>query len=100
MRGQERDFWEWAALTLTILASITAVLGFAFWILRQRRRPEIYFLWRFSPTQNAADLRPWPPDSQPTVKVDQWFIAEASFCNIGDATGETTIANFVVPSFT
>jgi hypothetical protein len=93
----QRDLWDKLALGVAIAAGLTAIVGFAFWIARQRRRPEVDFYWRIAKCGDISCLEDWHQDIEPEIEVGSTIIVEASILNIGDAIGERTLANFVVP---
>ena len=76
---------------------VTALVGFGYWAVAQRRRPEIQFLWQISESGRTADLRPWEPHEIPTITPGQGILIEASVCNVGDQTGSSTLSNLVAP---
>ncbi len=95
-----RDVWDWLLYVLTgltALAAITAVVAFLAWALERRRRPEVGFLWRFSPDGDPANLADWPADHAPEISLTQPFLVVAAIQNTGDKAGDDTLINFVVP---
>lgn len=92
-----RDPWDVVVLAVGIVAGITAIIGFGYWILAQRRRPEVQFFWQISTTGSVTDLRPWPQDEPPEVVVGATILVETNIWNIGDATAMHALSNFVVP---
>ena len=46
-----RDTWAWIGYGVALAAGLAAVIGFVSWILQQRRRPEVAFLWRIATVQ-------------------------------------------------
>jgi hypothetical protein len=93
-----RDALDWATLAVALAAGATAIIGFTYWILEQRRRPEVSFLWRIALNGDLDGLRDWPHDESPSIEVGQTILVEASVQNVGDAPGQHTLTNFVVPS--
>jgi hypothetical protein len=93
----ERDIWDWLLYALSITAATTAIVLFLPWALERRRRPEIGFLWKFSPDGDPAKSAPWPADYVPEVDPTRPLLVEAAIQNTGDKAGGDTLANFVVP---
>jgi hypothetical protein len=92
-----RDIWDVLALIVGLIAGGTAIVGFTLWILNLRRRPEVEFLWNISLTGARPGFRAWPQSDAPVIRVGETILVEASVHNIGDATGERALTNFVVP---
>ncbi len=93
-----RDTWDWIGYTVGLSAGVIAIIGFAFWIACQRRRPEVDFYWRIAKCGDISCLEDWHQDVTPEIEVGSTIIVEASILNIGDAIGERALANFVVPA--
>jgi hypothetical protein len=93
----ERDVWDWLLYALSATAAATAIVLFLPWALEWRRRPEVGFLWKFSPDGDPAKSVPWPADRIPEVNPNQLFLVEAAIQNTGDKAGGDTLVNFVVP---
>jgi hypothetical protein len=84
-----RDTWDWLLIAIGIaagvtgvLAGLTAIAGFSLWTLRQRRRPEVEFLWQISRTGQFSDLEPWDPNDHPIIGIGQTVLVEASVINV------------------
>jgi hypothetical protein len=92
-----RDKWDWVVLGVGLAAGATAIVGFLFWIARQRRRPEVDFLWRLASTGDPARFARWMQDDNAKITVGDTILVEASIQNIGDAAAARALANFVVP---
>jgi len=95
---RHRDFWDWSLWVAGIIATTVAIPGFLTWALRQRRRPEARFYWRWSPTGRVEELRDWEPHEVATMRKGEGILVEASILNVGDATGLEAMTNFVVPA--
>jgi hypothetical protein len=96
--GNGRDGWAWAQYAIGVIAGLTAIVAFLYWIREQRRRPEAEFLWKLSTNGRPEDLREWKPDEVPVVPPGSALLVEVSMRNIGDALGRSTVSNFVVGS--
>jgi hypothetical protein len=93
----ERDRWDWLLYVLSLVAAATAIVLFLPWALERRRRPEVGFLWKFSPDGDPAKSSVWPAESVPEINPAQPFLVEAAILNTGDKAGSDTLINFVVP---
>jgi hypothetical protein len=92
-----RDGWDVVVLVVGIAAGISATIGFCYWILAQRRRPEVAFLWQVSESGTSDRMDPWPQEHKPEIRPGATIVVEASIQNVGDATAERALVNFVVP---
>lgn len=92
-----RDWWDVVVLVVGIAAGISATIGFGYWILAQRRRPEVAFLWQLSESGTPDRMDPWPQEHKPEIRPGATIVVEASIQNVGDATAERALVNFVVP---
>jgi hypothetical protein len=92
-----RDILDWIALAVGLIAGLVAIAGFLLIITQRRRRPEVDFLWRISTTGAPADFKDWQKSEMPTIRIGETILVECSIHNIGDASGERALANFVVP---
>ena len=93
----ERDGWDWLLYVLSLVAATTAIVLFLPWALERRRRPEVGFLWKFSPDGDPAKSSVWPADHVPEIDPAQPFLVEAAILNTGDKAGGDTLVNFVAP---
>src|SRR5207245_1092332 len=73
------------------------IIGFGIWILAQRRRPEVAFLWRVSESGDSEQMVPLRQEAKPVIRQGDKITVEASIQNVGDATAERALVNFVVP---
>src|SRR5438132_13525716 len=92
-----RDGWAVVVLVVGIPAGISAIVGFGYWILAQRRRPEVAFLWRVSESGDPEHMVPWRQGDKPESQQGDEIAVEASIQNVGDATAERALVNVVVP---
>jgi len=92
-----RDGWDVVVLVVGLAAGISAIVGFGYWILAQRRRPEVAFLWKVSASTVSDGMEAWPQGHRPVVRPGDTIVVEASIQNVGDATAERALVNFVVP---
>jgi hypothetical protein len=96
--------WCWAVVSdatvtevLAAGASASAIVAFAFWVLEQRRRPELRFMWSFSATGEVHDLAPWGEGETRTSPPGATLLVEAAVQNVGDGGTAGAQSNFTVP---
>ena len=89
--------WWAVDLAFGVLASTTAVVAFIYWILEQRRRPEVRFLWKYSTSGSVDDLAIWEPQHRALIRPGSTLLVEASVLNVGDASADRAMTNFVAP---
>lgn len=92
-----RNWLGWTTGLTGLVAFVTGTITFIKWSLNLRRRPEVRYRWQFSPTGEIEDLREWSPTDQQVVNPGEEFLVLVAIQNLGDATGETTLTNFVAP---
>lgn len=80
----KRDLWDW----LVIASTVFAAGGVWFAISQWRRHPEVEIEWSLN--GNA-----WSASDSHTMAVDDKAKIEIHLHNVGDATGEATITNFI-----
>jgi hypothetical protein len=97
--------WCWAVVSdakatevLGVGASASAVVAFTFWVLEQRRRPELRFMWSFSPTGEVDDLAPWDHGESRTTPPRTNVLVEAAVQNVGDGGSAGAQSNFTLPN--
>jgi hypothetical protein len=95
--GSHRDGWDWLLYGLSLTAAIAAVIGFGYWILDQRRRPEVKVTWLFSRRPETTSLAPWPADDVPDLRSSATVLIEVAIRNIGDRAPVSLLWNFVAP---
>jgi hypothetical protein len=100
------DLWDWcwdvvsdATLTevLAAGAAASAIVAFGFWVLEQRRRPELRFMWSFSAAGEVDDLAPWGERETRSSPPGATVLVEASVQNVGDGGTAGAQSNFTVP---
>jgi hypothetical protein len=91
---------RWWAIDLAfgVAASTAAIVAFAYWVLEQRRRPEIRFLWRYATSESDGDLVNWDTTEYLPVGAGSTLLIEASVRNVGDASAQRALTNFVAPT--
>lgn len=57
----ERDVWNWLVLWTTVIGFGFATATFIVWLLTNRRRPELQFLWEYK-RANPETFSVWEPD--------------------------------------
>jgi hypothetical protein len=90
-----RDGWDWLLYGLSVVTAVVAIVGFAYWILEQRRRPEVGFNWLFAETGERSGLVDWPPETVQELRAGETVLVEIVVFNAGDRAGTNARWNFV-----
>lgn len=90
-----RDGWDWFAYGLTLFTFFIGLITFVAWLDKIRRRPELRFVWSHGTGPDA--MQEWEPDVVLDVQPEQQLYVSAAFQNVGDATADHIIINFLVP---
>lgn len=91
-----RDGSDWFLYGLSVVTAVVAIVGFAYWILEQRRRPEVGFSWLFASTGDRSGLLDWPPNVVHDLRAGETVLVEIAVFNAGDRAGTNARWNFVV----
>jgi hypothetical protein len=91
-----RDWWDWFLYGLSVVTAVVAIVGFAYWILEQRRRPEVGFSWLYASSGARSELADWPPDVIVELPAGETVLVEIAVFNAGDRAGTNARWNFVV----
>lgn len=85
-----RDGWDWLLYGLSVVTAVVAIVGFAYWILDQRRRPEVAFSWLFATNGERSGLVNWPPEIVHELRPGETVLVQITVVNAGDRAGTNT----------
>lgn len=91
-----RDGWDWLLYGLSVVTAAVAMVGFGYWIVEQRRRPEVSFGWLFAMSGERPGLKDWPSDVVHELRAGETVLVEIAVFNAGDRAGTNARWNFVV----